>query len=78
MSAERDGGGAEQRPAAQPPKEGTRAQVPGSGLCPRCAHVRLITSQRGSNFLHCLRSRDDARYPKYPPQPVVVCKGFEG
>jgi hypothetical protein len=62
----------------RPPDDGGRARAGRGGLCPRCAHVRVVTSQRGSTFLQCLRSREDARYPKYPPQPVLVCRGFEG
>jgi hypothetical protein len=48
------------------------------GLCPRCEHVKIVTSERGSVFLLCLLSADDPRFPKYPPQPVVSCEGFEG
>lgn len=46
-------------------------------LCPDCKHVQTITSARGSTFWLCRRSKDDARFPKYPPQPVVVCSGHE-
>lgn len=47
------------------------------GLCHTCVHVRAITSARGSTFLLCSRAASDARYPKYPPQPVWACRGFE-
>jgi len=47
------------------------------GLCPRCRHVKTVTSERGSTFLLCRKSAEDPRYPKYPPQPVVSCPGFE-
>jgi hypothetical protein len=47
------------------------------GLCPSCAHVREIVSGKGSRFLLCGKSATDRRYPKYPPQPVVRCGGFE-
>jgi len=40
--------------------------------------VKIVTSQRGSIFLLCLLSAKDPRFPKYPPQPVVSCEGFEG
>jgi hypothetical protein len=59
------------------PDRGARAAARAPGLCPRCRHVRRVTSGRGSTFLRCLRARDDARYPKYPPQPVLACPGFE-
>lgn len=53
--------------------------VPSSrfGLCPQCRHVKQVSSERGSTFLLCRKSAADARYPKYPPQPVVSCPGFE-
>ena len=46
-------------------------------LCDACLHVRTVTSARGSVFLLCARARTDARFPKYPPQPVARCEGFE-
>jgi hypothetical protein len=49
----------------------------GAGLCASCAHARRVTSGRGSAFVLCERSRSDARYPKYPPLPVVRCDGYE-
>ena len=48
-----------------------------SSLCEDCAHVRAIASAKGSTFLLCQRSKADARFTKYPPQPVVSCTGFE-
>jgi hypothetical protein len=30
-----------------------------------------------SAFSLCRRSRDDQRFPKYPPIPVMRCAGFE-
>jgi hypothetical protein len=53
-----------------------RQPVPHGGLCPRCRNVEVITNDRGSWFLRCRLSATDARYPKYPPQPVVACIGF--
>jgi hypothetical protein len=47
------------------------------GLCQTCVHVRTITSARGSMFLLCTRAASDARFPKYPPQPVWACRGHE-
>lgn len=49
---------------------------PGGGLCPRCANVQIITSDRGSRFYRCRLSGTDPRFPKYPMQPVVVCGGY--
>lgn len=48
-----------------------------TGLCARCAHARRITSAKGSTFVLCGRSATDARFPKYPPLPVVRCAGYE-
>ena len=58
---------------------GERANTPpsGSGLCPRCAHVRAVHSDRGSTFLQCTLSKTNPRLPRYPPQPRIVCAGFE-
>lgn len=49
----------------------------GPGLCGLCRHRREIQSRRGSTFLLCERSREDPRYPRYPPLPVFRCVGFE-
>jgi hypothetical protein len=39
--------------------------------------MREIVSGKGSRFLLCQLTRDDARFPKYPPQPIVRCEGYE-
>jgi len=63
-------------PKRDPPTERPR---PGpGGLCPVCRHVKLLRSDRGSTFLLCQRSKQDPAYPRYPPQPRMVCAGFEG
>jgi hypothetical protein len=46
-------------------------------LCPSCQHCREIVSGKGSRFLLCQLSQQDARYVKYPPQPIVRCAGYE-
>lgn len=43
------------------------------GLCPTCPQVRRIVSERGSVFFLCRAARDDARLPRYPPQPRWSC-----
>jgi hypothetical protein len=45
-------------------------------LCERCVSMRVVVTPR-SRFLLCEKSRGDPRYPKYPPQPVVRCDGFQ-
>lgn len=47
------------------------------GLCSVCEHAQRVVSGRGSTFWMCGRARDDARFRKYPPLPVVRCAGFE-
>jgi hypothetical protein len=41
-------------------------------VCHRCVHLRLVTSERGSQFLMCR----EPSLPKYPPQPVKTCPAF--
>lgn len=65
----------EPEPPPQPPPPPPAPRAP--GLCPICAYVRVLSSDRGSTFYLCQRSKDDPRYPRYPPQPVWVCAGFE-
>jgi hypothetical protein len=47
------------------------------GLCDTCRHQRLVRTGRGSVFTMCLKSREDPRFPKYPPVPVTACAGYE-
>ena len=54
--------------------DGRRRSV--QGLCPDCAHLRLIESEKGSTFLLCTLAKSDPSLPRYPPQPRVVCSGF--
>ena len=53
-----------------------RRPEPSRSLCTTCRHVRVVRSSR-STFLLCRRAASDARYPKYPPQPVLACSGHE-
>lgn len=50
---------------------------PRVGLCSACRHRRVVANRRGSRFYLCERSRDDPRFPRYPPLPVIRCEGFE-
>jgi hypothetical protein len=45
-------------------------------LCEACAWMREIKTPKGSRFLLCQLAQADARYSKYPPQPVVRCDGY--
>lgn len=65
---------------SQGPANGPRSLPgvsPGPGLCGSCMHVKVVVTGRGSRFYLCGRSRDDARFPRYPPIPVVRCGGYE-
>lgn len=46
-------------------------------LCDTCRHCRIIQSDRGSIFLLCELSFTDPAFPKYPPLPVLECRGYE-
>jgi hypothetical protein len=46
-----------------------------SSLCETCSRMREVVTPKGSRFLLCQMSWIDARYAKYPPQPVVRCEG---
>jgi len=51
-------------------------ESPYGGLCPGCAHVKVVSSDRGSTFVRCLLAKADTGFTRYPPQPVLVCSGF--
>jgi hypothetical protein len=46
-------------------------------LCETCERRREVVTPRGSRFLLCRLSAEDPTYPKYPPQPVVRCAGYQ-
>ena len=45
-------------------------------LCESCKNMREVRTTR-SRFLLCELSLLNEAYPKYPPQPVVQCDGYE-
>ena len=45
-------------------------------LCESCRWMREVTTPR-SRFLLCELSQMNPAYPKYPPQPVVRCEGYQ-
>lgn len=47
------------------------------GLCAACTHVKRIQNRRGSVFLLCQLSYLDPAFRRYPPLPVLQCRGFE-
>jgi hypothetical protein len=46
-------------------------------LCETCAWMREVVTPKGSRFLLCQLSITNPAYPKYPPQPIVRCKGYQ-
>jgi len=48
-----------------------------AGLCERCKFARVLRSDRGSVFLQCGKSFEDAAFDKYPRLPVLACTGYE-
>ena len=48
-----------------------------TSLCARCIHHRDVITAKGTRFLLCRLHALDARYAKYPPQPVLRCSGYE-
>src|SRR5262249_402389 len=47
-----------------------------TSLCETCRSMREVRTAR-SRFLLCELSVTNAAYPKYPPQPVVRCDGYQ-
>ncbi len=47
------------------------------GLCASCSYSRPVQGRRGTVFWRCQRSVTDTAYPKYPPLPMLQCRGFE-
>jgi len=45
-------------------------------LCASCRNMREVRTSR-SRFLLCQLSMTDDNFPKYPPQPVLRCNGYE-
>jgi hypothetical protein len=39
--------------------------------------MRAVITPKGSRFLLCQLSRTDPAFPKYPPQPVIRCGGYQ-
>jgi hypothetical protein len=48
----------------------------GPGLCAECTHLQTVISARGSRFYLCRMSFVDPSFPRYPPIPVITCRGF--
>ena len=46
-------------------------------LCESCVRMREVVTPKGSRFLLCQLSQTNPAYPKYPPQPVLRCHGYQ-
>src|SRR5262249_42165569 len=46
------------------------------GLCETCKNMREVRTSK-SRFLLCELSVTHAAYPKYPPQPIMRCDGYQ-
>lgn len=46
-----------------------------AGLCASCEHLRLLASKR-SVFVRCGLAEVDPAFPRYPPLPVLACRGY--
>jgi GNAT superfamily N-acetyltransferase len=47
------------------------------GECGTCRQSHVVRSARGAVFVLCLRSRTDARFPRYPALPRWGCAGYD-
>ena len=48
---------------------------PVAGLCADCQHCRIVKSER-STFYMCRLALTNPEYRKYPPVPVLRCRGY--
>ena len=47
-----------------------------AGLCESCRHARVLAS-RTSLFLRCGLAEVDPAFSRYPPLPVLACRGHQ-
>lgn len=57
------------------PSDG-RAPEERVGLCARCVHAHVIENRRGSRFFRCRLADVDPAFERYPPLPVLSCRGY--
>ena len=48
-----------------------------SSLCRTCSLMREIVTPKGSRFLLCRLSQSNPDHPRYRPQPIVRCAGYQ-
>jgi hypothetical protein len=47
------------------------------GLCATCTWAKIVENRRGSVFYRCKRADVDPHFVRYPPLPVLRCRGYE-
>jgi hypothetical protein len=47
------------------------------GLCENCRFLQRQKTNRGSQFIRCVRADEDKNFSRYPALPVRVCLGYE-
>lgn len=57
-------------------KETSAHSLSFAGLCATCQYVQTVTSGRNSIFVLCGLAKTDKRFSKYPPLPMMACKGY--
>ncbi len=61
---------------APPPTGADRAELaPRAGLCAACRSLQVLRSRR-STFVRCALADRDPRFERYPPLPVLACRGY--
>jgi len=50
--------------------------APDPGLCGHCRHRVHQESTKGSSFLRCGLADERADFKRYPPLPVLACRGY--
>jgi hypothetical protein len=58
------------------PEEKPPDRISKAGLCANCLYVRIVVSDRQSEFYRCMRSDRDPAFPRYPSLPVLRCAGW--
>ncbi len=46
------------------------------GLCATCSHARAVRTE-SSVYVLCELSKENPRFRKYPPLPVLLCEGHQ-
>lgn len=47
-----------------------------AGVCRNCVYAKWLRTKSGGEILLCRLSETDATYLKYPPLPMLSCRGW--